>query len=68
VLRPAQHCLCLQVDDEGGQGHPVDENGQPIDMNIPGGSDGDEQTDPPETVFNKLKPSHDRYTLLRDEL
>jgi hypothetical protein len=67
VLRLTQ--LCLQVDDEGNQGHPVDENGQPIDMNIPhGGSDGDEQTDPPETVFNKLKPSQDRYTLLRDEL
>jgi hypothetical protein len=49
----------------------VDENGQPIDMNNIEGDvteDNDEQTDPPETVFKKLKPSHDRYTLLRDEL
>ena len=55
---------------EPDQGHPVDEQGQPIDMiNQGAGSDGGDQTDPPETVFNKLKPSHDRYTLLeKDEL
>ncbi|XP_028393511.1 endoplasmic reticulum resident protein 44-like [Dendronephthya gigantea] len=59
-----------QGQDESDQGHPVDEHGQRIDMNNQDGGNGDydEQTDPPETVFKKLKPSHDRYTLLKDEL
>ena len=58
------------MEDEVDQGHPVDENGQRIDMNVPGGTDEDDKTDPPETVFKKLQPSDDRYTLLRkrDEL
>lgn len=29
---------------------------------------GSGKTSPPETVFKKLAPSHNRYTLLRDEL
>lgn len=32
------------------------------------GSGKKEQTSPPETVFKKLAPSYNRYTLLRDEL
>lgn len=32
------------------------------------GSGRKEQTSPPETVFKKLAPSYNRYTLLRDEL
>ncbi|XP_015761302.1 PREDICTED: endoplasmic reticulum resident protein 44-like [Acropora digitifera] len=32
------------------------------------GSGKKEQTTPPETVFKKLAPSYNRYTLLRDEL
>lgn len=46
-------------------GDENDENGGEIDMDNQGET---EQTDPPETVFKKLKPSHDRYTLLKDEL
>lgn len=50
--------------DEVDQGQPVDEHGQQIDLeNL-----GEDRTDPPETIFKKLKPSNDRYTLLRDEL
>jgi len=29
---------------------------------------GKEPTDPPESVFKQLKPSHNRYTVLKDEL
>ena len=44
----------------------MDEQGQRI--NVEGLGEENSNTDPPETVFKKLKPSHDRYTLLRDEL
>lgn len=33
-----------------------------------GSGGGSGKTNPPETVFKKLAPSHNRYTLLRDEL
>ncbi|XP_046859543.1 endoplasmic reticulum resident protein 44-like [Xenia sp. Carnegie-2017] len=39
-----------------------------FDMDTRDDQDDEKKTDPPETVFKKLKPSNDRYTLLRDEL
>lgn len=33
-----------------------------------GSGDRKAKTSPPETVFKKLSPSYNRYTLLRDEL
>lgn len=34
----------------------------------PSGNQAKDPTTPPESVFNKLKPSYNRYTILKDEL
>ena len=50
-------------DDQGDQ-----DNETPPDTDDNKNPPEEEQTTPPETVFKKLAPSEQRYTLLRDEL
>ena len=54
----AKDGTAMGVDDDGATKKPQSGSG--------GGGSG--KTSPPETVFKKLAPSHNRYTLLRDEL
>ncbi|XP_031572662.1 endoplasmic reticulum resident protein 44-like [Actinia tenebrosa] len=57
---------------QGDQGTDNQQGGAATDNKQPGESGSGERkktkTSPPETVFKKLSPSYNRYTLLRDEL
>ncbi|XP_028513934.1 endoplasmic reticulum resident protein 44 [Exaiptasia diaphana] len=50
-----------------GTGNPGSEDGSNKQVES-GSGDRKTKTSPPETVFKKLSPSYNRYTLLRDEL
>lgn len=54
-----------ETETETGQGTETQKTGS---GKTNSGSGRKEQTSPPETVFKKLAPSYNRYTLLRDEL
>lgn len=61
-----------QPGDQGDQGTDNQQGGAATDNKQSGESgSGDKKktkTSPPETIFKKLSPSYNRYTLLRDEL
>ncbi|XP_068688993.1 endoplasmic reticulum resident protein 44-like [Montipora capricornis] len=56
----------VDTDNTGTETQP--ETDKPDSRKSGSGSSKKEQTSPPETVFKKLAPSYNRYTLLRDEL
>lgn len=55
-----------QTNDDGTKEDGATKNPQTGSGTAQGGGSG--KTSPPETIFKKLAPSHNRYTLLRDEL
>lgn len=61
--------IVIETGSQGDQG--TADAGTDDGANKQGGSgsgDRKTKTSPPETVFKKLSPSYNRYTLLRDEL